>query len=124
MHVRVACPPILAPCFYGIDMSTVKELFAPKFMAGKVPTVAEQDAIANELGADSLFYLPVDAVARCIGLPADKLCRACVTGNYPTPAGEQLYQLALRNHASGDTSGRTYEPSSEPPLVCEAECKV
>src|SRR5438477_12762926 len=82
VHVRVACPPILAPCFYGIDMSTVRELFAPKFMAGKVPTVAEQDAMAAELEADSLFYLPVDAVARSIGLPAERLCRACITGEY------------------------------------------
>src|SRR5438477_11640095 len=82
VHVRVACPPILAPCFYGIDMATVKELFAPKFMAGKVPTVAEQDAMAAELEADSLFYLPVDAVARSIGLPAERLCRACITGEY------------------------------------------
>ena len=115
VHVRVACPPILAPCFYGIDMSTVTELFAPKFMAGKVPTVAEQDAMARDLGADSLFYLPVDAVSRCIGLPAEKLCRACITGDYPTPAGEQLYQLALRD----DGTGRTYErPPEEPPLVC------
>ena len=114
VHVRVACPPILAPCFYGIDMSTVKELFAPKFMAGKVPTAAEQDAMARELGADSLVYLPVDAVARCIGLPAEKLCRACITGEYPTPAGEKLYQLALRD----DGTGRTYERPPDPPLVC------
>ena len=34
IHVRVACPPIIAPCFYGIDMSTVSELFAPRFMQG------------------------------------------------------------------------------------------
>ncbi|VTU00194.1 amidophosphoribosyltransferase : Amidophosphoribosyltransferase OS=Pirellula staleyi (strain ATCC 27377 / DSM 6068 / ICPB 4128) GN=Psta_2159 PE=3 SV=1: GATase_6: Pribosyltran [Gemmataceae bacterium] len=117
IHVRVACPPIIAPCFYGIDMSTVKELFAPKFMAGKVPTVAEQDAMAKELGADSLFYLPVDAVSRCIDLPADQLCRACVTGDYPTANGEQLYQLALRNHATGTGDGRTYDRPPEP-LVC------
>ncbi|MCI0703993.1 MAG: amidophosphoribosyltransferase [Planctomycetia bacterium] len=116
IHVRVACPPIIAPCFYGIDMSTVRELFAPKFMAGKVPTVEEQDAMAKVLGADSLFYLPVDAVARCIDLPASGLCRACVTGNYPTPAGEQMYQLSLRNNANGDT-GRTYERPIEP-LMC------
>jgi amidophosphoribosyltransferase len=117
IHVRVACPPILSPCFYGIDMSTVKELFAPKFMAGKVPTVAEQDEMARALGADSLFYLPVDAVARCIDLPAERLCRACVTGDYPSPAGEQMYQLSLRNHANGDGDGRTYERPSEP-LMC------
>jgi amidophosphoribosyltransferase len=116
IHVRVACPPILSPCFYGIDMSTVKELFAPKFMAGKVPTVAEQDEMARALGADSLFYLPVDAVARCIDLPAERLCRACVTGDYPTPAGEQMYQLALRKHADGG-DGRTYERPTEP-LMC------
>lgn len=117
IHVRVACPPILAPCFYGIDMSTVKELFAPRFMADKVPTVAEQDAMAKALGADSLFYLPVDAVARCIDLPPTNLCRACITGEYPTPAGEQMYQLSLRNHAAG-ADGRTYETPAEQPLMC------
>jgi amidophosphoribosyltransferase len=117
VHVRVACPPILAPCFYGIDMSTVKELFAPKFMAGKVPTVAEQDAMAKELGADSLFYLPLDAVARCIGLPEDRLCRACITGDYPTEPGQRLYQLALRNRNGEGATCRTYERMAEQPLV-------
>jgi amidophosphoribosyltransferase len=117
IHVRVACPPIISPCFYGIDMSTVGELFAPKFMSKKEPTAAEQDAMARELGADSLFYLPVDAVARCIDLPADRLCHACVTGDYPTEAGEKLYQLALRNHATGTDAGRTYDRSTDP-LVC------
>ena len=35
IHVRVACPPIIAPCFYGIDMSTIDELFAPPFLHGR-----------------------------------------------------------------------------------------
>ena len=35
IHVRVACPPIIAPCFYGIDMSTIGELFAPAFHEGR-----------------------------------------------------------------------------------------
>jgi amidophosphoribosyltransferase len=108
IHVRVACPPIVAPCFYGIDMSTIGELYAPKFMKGKIITIEEQEAMAAALEADSLFYLPLDAIARCIRLPTDKLCRACLTGEYPTPAGERMYQLALRNHDSGD-EGRTYE---------------
>src|SRR5947199_3605284 len=43
-HVRVACPPIIAPCFYGIDMSTVGELYAPQFMKGKIITIEEQQA--------------------------------------------------------------------------------
>src|SRR5262245_41214011 len=109
IHVRVACPPIVAPCFYGIDMSTVRELFAPRFMQGDRPTVPEQEAMAKELGADSLFYLPLEAVARCIGLPENSLCRACLTGFYPTEAGERLYQLAVLNRNNGASNGRTYE---------------
>jgi amidophosphoribosyltransferase len=108
IHVRVACPPIVAPCFYGIDMSTVRELFAPRFMKGGRITEAEQCAMATELGADSLSYLPLEAVARCIGLESDHLCRACLTGKYPTPTGEQLYQLSLRNR-NGTVNSRTYE---------------
>jgi amidophosphoribosyltransferase len=105
IHVRVACPPIIAPCFYGIDMSTVKELFAPKFMADKRPTDEEQEKMARELGANSLFYLPVEAIGRSIGIEEDRLCRACITGEYPTPTGEQLYQLSLKEHSSGLTAG-------------------
>jgi amidophosphoribosyltransferase len=108
VHVRVACPPILAPCFYGIDMSTVRELFAPRFMTGSRLTDAEQSAMAAELGADSLSYLPLEAVARCIGLDASHLCRGCLTGKYPTSTGERLYQLSLR-HRNGSVNGRTYE---------------
>jgi amidophosphoribosyltransferase len=108
IHVRVACPPIVAPCFYGIDMSTIRELFAPRFMKGARPTEAEQYAMAAELGADSLFYLPLEAVARCIGLDASHLCRACLTGKYPTETGERLYQLSLCQR-NGSVNGRTYE---------------
>ncbi|MBY0525360.1 MAG: amidophosphoribosyltransferase [Gemmataceae bacterium] len=116
VHVRVGCPPIVAPCFYGIDMSTIRELFAPRFMKGPRPTAVEQDAMAAELGADSLCYLPLEAVARCIGLSADHLCRACITGKYPTPTGERLYQLALRNR-HGEGNGRTYEMNAEPAIA-------
>jgi amidophosphoribosyltransferase len=116
VHVRVACPPIVAPCFYGIDMSTVRELFAPRFMHGDRPTVEEQRAMAAELGANSLFYLPLEAVARSIGLPEDRLCRACLTGQYPTPTGDRLYQIALRNRTNGTVNGRTYEHVEAAPV--------
>ena len=65
--------------------------------------------MARELGADSLRYLPVEAVARCINLPEQRLCRACITGQYPTPTGEKLYQLAKANSQNGEVNGRTYE---------------
>jgi amidophosphoribosyltransferase len=116
IHVRVACPPIIAPCFYGIDMSTVSELFAPRFMNENRPREEIFAEMANELGADSLRYLPVDSISRALNRPADELCRACLTGRYPTAHGQKLYQIALANSQDGvrnDTSGcqpvRTYE---------------
>src|SRR5262249_14232942 len=80
IHVRVACPPIIAPCFYGIDMSTVSELFAPPFMSEDRPREEIFADMARELGADSLRYLPVESIARALNRPTDDLCRACITG--------------------------------------------
>lgn len=116
IHVRVACPPITSPCFYGIDMSTISELFAPRFLQGDRPRESSYEEMARELGADSLRYLPVESIATAIGRPADDLCRACITGKYPTPHGQKLYQIALANSKAdfaADTNGshtmRTYE---------------
>ena len=108
IHVRVACPPIIAPCFYGIDMSTYSELFATRFMQrGKPLTDDIQADMAKQLGADSLRYLPVEAVARAIGMEPDKLCQACITGEYPTPCGQRLAEWALEDGV--DSRNRTYE---------------
>jgi amidophosphoribosyltransferase len=108
IHVRVACPPIIAPCFYGIDMSTIGELFAPKFLHDGALTQEAQAEMAAALGADSLRYLPVESIARAIGLDSDQLCQACITGDYPTSCGQDLYQIALENAAT-DSTERTYE---------------
>ncbi len=108
IHVRVACPPIIAPCFYGIDMSTVGELFAPQFMHGGPLTDEVQARMAKQLGADSLRYLPVESIARAVGFESDELCQACITAEYPTPAGQRLYRIALDN-AGCDGGARTYE---------------
>ncbi|MGW8258101.1 MAG: amidophosphoribosyltransferase, partial [Thermoguttaceae bacterium] len=108
IHVRVACPPIISPCFYGIDMSTISELFAPNFLHGEAITPQVEAEMAAKLGADSLRYLPVDAIARAIGLDESELCRACITGQYPTPGGMHLAQIALENFRN-NVIGRTYE---------------
>ena len=110
IHVRVACPPIMAPCFYGIDMSSVKQLFGPKFFSVDEPLSAEvQDKMAAELQCDSLRYLPVESIARAIDKPASELCQACITGKYPTAAGQQLYQLDQQSYqANGDSIGDDY----------------
>jgi amidophosphoribosyltransferase len=108
IHVRVACPPIIAPCFYGIDMSTVDELFAPPFLTDGQLTEEAQAKMAEKLGADSLRYLPVESIARAVGFDADQLCQACITGEYPTPFGQKLYQIAL-TQTGCSTGRRTYE---------------
>jgi amidophosphoribosyltransferase len=109
----VACPPIIAPCFYGIDMSTVDELFAPRVLRGRPLSPQTEAEMAATLGADSLRYLPVEAIARAIRLPEERLCQACITGRYPTPCGQQLYQLAQQNAGRAECTRRTYEVQHE-----------
>ena len=74
VHLRISAPPIRHPCHYGIDMSTSEEMIAHD------RTVEE---IAEELGADSLAYLSMDAVYEAVGTPREKHCDACFTGEYP-----------------------------------------
>jgi amidophosphoribosyltransferase len=110
VHVRVACPPIIAPCFYGIDMSTIGELFAPQFLERSDLTPDVEERMAMALGADSLRYLSLEAISRSLDLPPSALCQACLDGRYPTPAGERLYQLALDNiEQRRSATDRTYD---------------
>lgn len=111
IHVRVASPPIYAPCFYGIDMASVDELYAPKFLShpyrGPLPQ-SLQRRLARDVGADSFFYLPIESIPECIGLPEEDLCLACVTGKYPTPYGNRMYRQALDLARKG-IRGRAHE---------------
>ena len=112
IHVRVACPPIVAPCFYGIDMSTLGELFAPKHVRRSCRgRLAEQTAarMARALNLDSLRYLQVDDLSDCIGIGLDRLCLGCVLGGYPTEWGNRLVRRARRKFRAGTDDARTYE---------------
>jgi len=111
VHARVACPPIVAPCFYGIDMSTLGELFAPNFVGrgyNGSPSEETMQRMANVLGLDSLRYLSVDELGPALQIDGDSLCTGCVTGKYPTERGNQLIRCARRNVTAGRI-GRTYE---------------
>ena len=68
IHVRVACPPIIAPCFYGIDMSTDPRAVRAA-VSGKTACRPKRctPRWPRDLGADSLRYLPVESIARAIG---------------------------------------------------------
>ncbi len=111
VHVRVACPPIVGPCFYGIDMSTLGELFAPAFVAGGYdgnPDDATQARMAEALGVDSLRYLHTSDLGAVLNRDLGELCTGCVTGRHPTRHGRKLMRRARENHAA-DREGRTYE---------------
>ena len=115
IHVRVTCPPVIAPCFYGIDMSTAAELYAHRFVPepieGRLPDEIHA-RMAADMGADSLSYMPIESVARCLGFERDDLCMACVDAKYPTPWGRRLYEEAVRNLQDG-RQGRTYEQDGD-----------
>ncbi|WP_435129580.1 amidophosphoribosyltransferase [Halobaculum sp. D14] len=74
VHVRIGAPPIIAPCYMGINMATREELIAGD---------QSVDDIRDTIGADSLSYLSIDAVADALSERRDDLCLGCVTGEYP-----------------------------------------
>jgi amidophosphoribosyltransferase len=76
VHVRIASAPIIAPCFYGVDMATKRELAAANF---------KLEEIREQIGADSLAYISLDGMIKATGLPKENLCMACFDGNYPVP---------------------------------------
>ncbi|MBI5597668.1 MAG: amidophosphoribosyltransferase [Elusimicrobia bacterium] len=76
IHMAIASPPIVAPCFYGIDTPSRAELIA---------ATRSREAIRRFLGADSLTYLSIDGLLRATGGTAKDTCTACFTARYPTP---------------------------------------
>ncbi|WP_458188504.1 amidophosphoribosyltransferase [Haladaptatus sp. NG-WS-4] len=74
VHMRIGAPPIVAPCYMGINMATREELIASDKSVEEI-----RDAIA----ADSLAYLSKDAIADALGSDRSDLCLGCVTGEYP-----------------------------------------
>jgi len=113
VHVRVTCPPIKSPCFYGIDMSTVHELLLPSYEKDLDPEKTDQkvlDKIAKDMGADSLIYNGVGELVKSIGLPKTDLCLGCLTGKYPTTCGMKTYCKSLADFKTGKKSvKRSYE---------------
>jgi len=74
VHMRVSCPPLKFPCFYGIDFPTKKELVASKH---------DIAWIRDFIGADSLEYLSLEGMLNSMPLPKENFCTACFTGKYP-----------------------------------------
>ncbi|KAA0002876.1 MAG: amidophosphoribosyltransferase [Thermoplasmata archaeon] len=74
VHVRIGSPPIIAPCYFGIDMTTREQLIAHG---------SDVEEIREKIHADSLGYISIDGMVEAIGMERDDLCLGCVTGEYP-----------------------------------------
>lgn len=86
IHLRVASPPIRHPCFFGIDFPTQDELIANR-------RTVEQ--IREYLEVDSLHYLSVEGMLRCVKGPPNHYCTACFTGNYPMDVNQPVNKFAM-----------------------------
>ncbi len=84
VDVRVGCPPIRAPCYFGVDMKARRELVAH----GR-----EEAEVAQVIGADSVHYVSVAGLVEAIGLPAQDLCLGCLTGKYPVDVPEERHRF-------------------------------
>ncbi|MEM3030469.1 MAG: amidophosphoribosyltransferase [Candidatus Micrarchaeia archaeon] len=74
VHILLSCPPIVSPCYMGVNFPTYQELAAHN---------KSIEQIRQELGVESLNYMTVEKLVEAIGLPKQSLCLACLTGDYP-----------------------------------------
>ena len=77
VHLGVTSPPFRFPCYLGLDVARRSELIAAR--------LEDTEAIAREVGADSLRYLSLDGLVEAIDLPRSTFCMGCFTGHYPVP---------------------------------------
>lgn len=84
IHMRISCPPIKYPCFYGIDFPTRKELIA---------SAHSIEEIRKFLGVTTLGYLSLEGLLSCVSF-SKNYCTACFSGDYPIPFGGEANKFA------------------------------
>jgi amidophosphoribosyltransferase len=92
VHMRITSPPIVHPCYLGVDMASYKELIAANLTI---------EQIRKQIGADSLGFLSVDRLVESTGREKTDFCLGCLTGAYPAapvmaaPGGDRQPALKL-----------------------------
>ncbi|MFX0175863.1 MAG: amidophosphoribosyltransferase, partial [Candidatus Hodarchaeota archaeon] len=97
VHLRISCPPIISPCYMGIDFPTKDEL-----IAGRLQTIYGEnliEEIRNKIGADTLLYQTKEDLSNALYKTENQLCMACLTGNYPLKSVEKIREMerSIRN---------------------------
>ena len=97
VHVRIGCPPLIAPCYLGIDMRSKKEFIAIDEKGG----FRSWDKIAEEIGADSLAYSSIDVLKSIITGNGDDfdVCTGCLDfpNGYPPDMREDILELCEKS---------------------------
>ncbi len=88
VHVRIACPPLMYPCDFGISTRTYQELMAREYLSdGNITTLDELKAleawVSEKIGADSVRYNSIEAFVEALKIPKKDLCLKCWDGNRP-----------------------------------------
>lgn len=91
VHLRISCPPIISPCYMGIDFPTKAELIAGSFQ--ELYGEAYLEEIRIKTGADTLEYQTIDNLMLAIGKNRNQLCLACLTGDYPLKSVQKLAEM-------------------------------
>ena len=89
IHLRISCPPIRHPCFFGIDFQDPEQLIAAH---------RSVDEIRDFLGVDSLYYLSLEGMLSCVSRPPRAYCTACYDGNYRISIDKPVAKLGLERH--------------------------
>jgi amidophosphoribosyltransferase len=90
VHVRVSSPPVVGQCFYGIDLADPSEMIASN------RTIEE---IRDNIGATSLAYISLEGLTESTRRPESRLCRACLTRDYPTKVPADATKLKFETVA-------------------------
>ena len=110
IYMLVTFPCIIAPCFYGIDMSTYGQLIGSKHSPAEIATI---------IGADAVCYQSIDGLVQATGEKREDLCMACITGQYPTPLAQKIADQNKARFLQGcEERGRLYELDDVPFESC------
>ena len=91
VNVRISCPPVIRPCYMGIDFPTTSELIAGRYKVQYGENYIEE--IRKTIGADSLQYQELGDLMKAINKNETELCLACLTGKYPLKSVEKIIEL-------------------------------
>jgi amidophosphoribosyltransferase len=100
VHVRIGCPPLIAPCYLGIDMRSRKEFIA----RNEDGSIKSWEKIAKEIGADSLGYISIDGLKKAIGF---EVCKGCI--EFPEGYPPEMHDDVKKMFKNDKKGVRAYE---------------